>query len=58
MAKDFGVSVKELVWTQGRYDIVAIVEAADEVSAMALNVSVGAMGNIRTETLRAFSMGT
>jgi uncharacterized protein with GYD domain len=55
-AKDFGVTVKELVWTQGRYDIVAIVEAADEVSAMALNVSVGAMGNIRTETLRAFSM--
>jgi uncharacterized protein with GYD domain len=29
MAKTFGVTVKELVWTQGRYDIVTIVEAPD-----------------------------
>jgi uncharacterized protein with GYD domain len=56
MAKDFGVTVRELVWTQGRYDIVTILEAPDEVSMMALNVSAGALGNIRTETLRAFSM--
>ena len=30
MAKTFGVTVKELVWTQGHYDIVTIVEAPDE----------------------------
>ncbi len=55
MAKTFGVTVKELVWTQGRYDIVTIVEAPDETSAMSLNLSLAALGNVRTETLRAFS---
>jgi uncharacterized protein with GYD domain len=55
MAKKAGVTVKEMVWTQGRYDIVTIVEAADELSATALNLSIGALGNIRTESLRAFS---
>ncbi len=55
MAKTFGVTVKDIVWTQGRYDVVTIVEAPDESSAMSLNLSLGALGNIRTETLRAFS---
>jgi uncharacterized protein with GYD domain len=55
MAKTFGVSVKELVWTQGRYDVVSILEAPDESSAMSLSLSLGALGNVRTETLRAFS---
>ena len=55
MAKTFGVTVKDIFWTQGRYDIVTVVEAPDELSATALNLSLGALGNIRTESLRAFS---
>ena len=55
MAKTFGATVKEIFWTQGRYDIVTIVEAPDEHSATALNLSLSALGNIRTESLRAFS---
>jgi len=55
MAKTFGVAVKDIVWTQGQYDVVTIVEAPDESSAMALNLSLGALGNVRTETMRAFS---
>lgn len=55
MAKTFGVTVKEIMWTQGRYDIVAFIEAPDETSAMSLSLSLGALGNVRTETLRAFS---
>ena len=55
MAETFGVTVKELFWTQGQYDIVTIVEAPDEISVVALNLSVSALGNIRTELLRAFS---
>ena len=30
MAKTFGVTVKDIFWTQGRYDIVTVVEAPDE----------------------------
>ena len=57
MAKTFGVTVKEIVWTQGRYDVVTIVDAPDEAAAMSLSLSLGALGNVRTETLRAFSAG-
>ena len=55
LAKTFEVSVKDIFWTQGRYDIVTVVEAPDELSATALNLSLSALGNIRTESLRAFS---
>ena len=55
MARSFGATVKDIFWTQGRYDIVAVIEAPDELSATALNLSLSALGNIRTESLRAFS---
>lgn len=55
MAKTFGVTVKEIVWTQGRYDVVTLLEAPDEAAAMSLSLSLSALGNVRTETLRAFS---
>jgi uncharacterized protein with GYD domain len=55
MAKTFGVTVKDIFWTQGRYDIVAVTETPDELTTTALNLSLGALGNIRTESLRAFS---
>jgi uncharacterized protein with GYD domain len=55
MAKKCGATVKDLYWAQGQYDIVTILEAPDDLTATALSLSVGALGNIRTQTLRAFS---
>ncbi len=55
MAGKFGVKVKELYWTQGSCDLVTITEAADEEAATALLLTLGAMGNTRTETMRAYS---
>ena len=55
LAKMFGISVKDIYWTLGRYDIVTTIEAPDEMSVTALGLSLGKSGNIRTETLRAFS---
>jgi uncharacterized protein with GYD domain len=55
MAKKLGVTVREVFWTQGQYDIVAITEAPDEISGTALNMSLCTLGNVRTQTLRAFS---
>ncbi len=40
MAATFGATVKELFWTQGQFDIVTVVEAPDEISATALNLSI------------------
>ena len=55
MAKKCGVTIKDTFWTLGEYDIVAILEAPDDVSITALGLSLGALGNVRTQTLRAFS---
>ena len=55
LAKKFGVSMNQLYWTSGHYDLVAVIEAEAEESANAFSLSIGAAGNIRTEMLRAFS---
>jgi len=55
MAKKFGATVKDVYWTLGSFDTITIVEAPDEASVTALWLSVGALGNVRTQTLRAFS---
>jgi uncharacterized protein with GYD domain len=51
----FGVTIKEVVWTQGQYDLVAISEAADEMAANALLLNTLKQGNVRAQTLRAFT---
>ena len=55
LAKTFGASVKDIYWTLGRYDIICTIEATDDVSATALGLTLGESGNVRIETLRAFS---
>jgi uncharacterized protein with GYD domain len=55
MAKKSGVTMKETFWALGAYDMVSIFEAPDDLSMTAFNLSVGTLGNIRTQTLRAFS---
>ena len=55
MAKKFGVTAKEFFWTLGHYDVVAVFDAPDDESMAAFGMAIGAGGNIRTQTLRAFS---
>jgi uncharacterized protein with GYD domain len=55
LAKGAGVTVKDLYWTLGQYDIVAIADAPDEMMVTALGLTLGKSGNVRTQTLRAFS---
>ena len=55
MAKKAGATLKEIYWTLGPYDVVAIFEAPDEASMTALGLAIGAQGNVRTQTMRAFS---
>lgn len=49
-----GGKLTHLYWTQGRYDAVAVSEWEDTETAMAFLIQLGAQGNLRTETLRAF----
>jgi uncharacterized protein with GYD domain len=55
IAKQLGGTVKEIDWTQGQYDAVTILDAPGEATATALAMNVGRLGNIRTNTLRAFT---
>jgi len=50
-----GITIKDVYWTLGHYDIVVICEAPDDETATAAFLSLAAAGNIRTQTLRAFS---
>jgi uncharacterized protein with GYD domain len=54
MLGSMGGEVKQIYWTLGAYDIVAILEAPDDETATAAALQVGALGNVRTTTLRAF----
>ena len=55
MTEKFRATVKSLYWTQGSYDLVGTIEVPDEETGSALLLSLGSMGNIRTQTLRAYS---
>jgi uncharacterized protein with GYD domain len=55
LAKGSGVTIKDIYWTLGQYDIVAIADAPDEMAMTALGLALGKSGNVRTQTLRAFS---
>jgi len=54
-AKEVGVNMREILWTQGQYDIVSIIEATDEVAVAAFGLSLASAGNVRSQTLRAFT---
>jgi uncharacterized protein with GYD domain len=53
-AKKMGIEVTDFYWTLGRYDMVTVLEAPDVESVTALALSIGKLGNVRTETLPAF----
>jgi uncharacterized protein with GYD domain len=50
-----GAQVREVYRTMGRYDMAAVLDAPDDIVLSALIYSIGALGNVRTETLRAFT---
>jgi uncharacterized protein with GYD domain len=54
-AKKFGATMPQIYWTMGQYDLVAVVEAPDDMSATAFALAIGIAGNIRGQTLRAFN---
>lgn len=55
MAKKFGVTMKDIHWTMGAFDMIAEFEAPDGESMSAFSLAIGMAGNIRGQTLRAFS---
>jgi uncharacterized protein with GYD domain len=55
MATKAGLAMKESYWTLGAYDVVAVFDAPDDETMTAFSLSVAKLGNVKTQTLRAFS---
>ena len=55
MAKKAGVEMKDSYWTLGQFDVVALFESPDDATMTAFALSVAKLGNVKTQTLRAFS---
>ena len=53
--ESFGVKIKQLVFTMGRYDVVGIFEAPNEEAISKALLSWGSRGLLRTETLTGFT---
>jgi uncharacterized protein with GYD domain len=50
-----GGKVREVLYTVGEYDIVTVTEFPDDETATTALLQVGSLGNIRTNTMRAFT---
>jgi len=55
LAKKMGIKVEEIYWTLGPTDGVIIFDAPDEETATALMLQVAALGNVQTQTARAYN---
>lgn len=53
--RDAGAELKAFYLVTGQYDAVAISEAPSDDTVAKLALRTAAMGNVRTETLRAFN---
>ncbi len=55
MAEKAGLTVKSVHYTLGQHDMVLVAEGSEE-AYMAVGLKLGSLGNVRTQTLRAFSV--
>ena len=55
LAREFNVTMKDIYWTLGEYDLCVTFEAADDTAVTALCLVIGAQGNVRTQMMRAYN---
>jgi uncharacterized protein with GYD domain len=53
-AEKMGIKMVEEFWTMGAYDVVIVVEAPDDEIMSAFMLKIGALGNVKSHTMRAF----
>jgi len=54
-AKKLGVEIKQTYLTNGQFDLMSIVESASGDNIAKFCMQIGALGNVRTRTVRAWS---
>ena len=53
-AEKMEMKIIEEFWTMGAYDVVVLFDAPDDETMTAFALKVGSLGNVKTETMRAF----
>ena len=54
-AEKAGCKVREVLWTMGPYDAIALFEAPDDITASRATIGQGMQGYVHTLTMRAFT---
>ncbi len=57
VAEKLGIQVKEAYLTMGPYDMVILADAPNDEAMTTWAMSVGSLGNVRTQTMRAYPSG-
>jgi len=55
LARSMGAEIKSFYLVQGRYDAVVLSDAPSDEVVAKFSLAIGALGNVHTETLRAFT---
>ena len=53
--QSMGVSINQMYWTLGHYDQVCVFNAPDDETAASVLLAADMLGNVRTQTMRAFT---
>jgi len=53
--QSMGGDIKQVYLTMGQYDLVIIAEAPDDETIGKFLLATGSLGNVRTQTMRAFT---
>ena len=53
-AEQMGLKVTDAFWTMGAYDVVLLLDAPDDETMTAFALRLGSLGNVKTQTMRAF----
>ena len=55
LIRTMGGDLKQWYLVNGQYDAVSIIDAPDDETATRISLAIARQGNVRTETLRAYS---
>jgi uncharacterized protein with GYD domain len=54
-AEKMGMKITNALWTMGAYDLVLLLDAPDDATVSAFFLKLGSLGNVKSQTMRAFS---
>ena len=53
-AEKMGVKIINIFWTMGAYDVVVLLDAPNDETVSAFSLKMGSLGNVKSQTMRAF----